>query len=122
MRKKLIRNLILLYVAFLAAAVCTPLVAQKSVSEIEGYPEFPGEKSEWEGFVRYDFQMQGRLCIVVLPNEVAEGRPWIWRARFFGHEPQADVALLKKGFHVAFIDGAGLKGNDDGRGDLNWSA
>ncbi len=34
----------------------------------------------------------------------AVGRPWIWRTEFFGLAPQADIALLDKGFHVACID------------------
>ena len=32
------------------------------------------------------------------------------RARFFGHEPQADKALLEKGFHVVYADVSGLFG------------
>ena len=46
-----------------------------------------------------------------MPKSVAEGRPWIWRARFFGHEPQADIALLNEGFHLAYCDVGGLFGN-----------
>jgi len=56
--------------------------------------------------------MDGRACKVACPNEAAPGRPWVWRALFWGHEPQADVALLSKGFHVAFIDVFELHGND----------
>ncbi len=32
------------------------------------------------------------------------GKPWIWRTEFFGHEPQGDIALLGRGFHVAYMD------------------
>jgi len=35
----------------------------------------------------------------------------VWRARFFGHEPQADIALLKLGFHVVYCDVAQLFGS-----------
>ena len=73
--------------------------------------EFPGKKSAWEGFDRYDFAVDGRNCWVVTPKSVAEGRPWIWRARFFGHEPQADLALLNAGFHLTYCDVAGLFGS-----------
>ncbi|GAB5559890.1 MAG: hypothetical protein SynsKO_15370 [Synoicihabitans sp.] len=73
--------------------------------------EFPGETSDWNGFVRYDFQVAGRDAIIVVPAEAAEGKPWIWRARFWGHEPQTDIALLKEGFHVAYCDVAGLFGS-----------
>ena len=30
-----------------------------------------------------------------------------------GHEPQTDLALLEKGFHVVYVDIAGLFGNDE---------
>ena len=67
--------------------------------------------SEWHDFERVDFQLEGMKCLLVKPKEVAPGRPWIWRARFFGHEPQADIALLNEGFHLAYCDVGGLYGN-----------
>lgn len=73
--------------------------------------EFPGQKTVWNGYDRYDFPYDGRKCIVVAPKQAAEGKPWIWRARFFGHQPQADLALLGKGFHLAYMDVAELFGN-----------
>jgi pimeloyl-ACP methyl ester carboxylesterase len=71
---------------------------------------FDGEKSDFHSFDCYDFTRAGAACKVVVPKQVAEGRPWIWRARFFGHEPQLDIALLEKGFHVAYCDVADLFG------------
>lgn len=68
----------------------------------------PSTKSDFFGFDRYDFEWQGRSCILVVPQQVAAGRPWIWRAGFFGDPPQVDVALLKAGFHVACVDIDGL--------------
>ena len=62
------------------------------------------KKSVWQGFERLDFVVDGRNCLLVIPAAPAEGKPWIWRTEFFGHEPQADVALLGKGFHVAYMD------------------
>lgn len=71
---------------------------------------FPGKKSEWNGFDRYDFEVAGAKAIVVAPREAAAGRPWIWRARFFGHEPQTDIALLERGFHLTYCEVGGLFG------------
>jgi pimeloyl-ACP methyl ester carboxylesterase len=73
--------------------------------------EFSGRQSDWHGFTRFDFQHEGRSCIVVAPDETAAGRPWVWRARFFGHEPQADVALLKLGYHIVYCDVGNLFGS-----------
>jgi len=67
--------------------------------------------SQWHGFKRFDFSYDTRRCTVVAPAQTAPGRPWIWRARFFGHEPQADLALLERGFHLVYMDVAGLFGS-----------
>lgn len=73
--------------------------------------EFPGTQSDWHGFVRHDFEHAGRKCIVVEPAQPLAGKPWVWRARFFGHEPQADIALLKRGYHIAYCDVSDLFGS-----------
>jgi pimeloyl-ACP methyl ester carboxylesterase len=41
-----------------------------------------------------------------VPGHHAQGR-----ARFFGHEPQTDIALLRRGWHVAYCDVANLYGS-----------
>ncbi|MBI3868325.1 MAG: alpha/beta hydrolase [Verrucomicrobia bacterium] len=90
---------------------------------------FEGEKSAWrDGFDRYDYVMseatlaitpfkaregekfgvvdpaQGqRRCVVVAPREAAPGRPWSWRGCYWDHQPQTEVELLRRGFHVAYI-------------------
>lgn len=64
----------------------------------------------WEGFERKDFEVAGRKAFLIAPSEPAAGNPWIWRTEFFGHEPQADLALLTHGFHVAYIDMQNLYG------------
>ena len=39
--------------------------------------------------------------------------PWIWRARFWGHEPQTDIALLERGFHLVYCDVAEFNGSNE---------
>jgi pimeloyl-ACP methyl ester carboxylesterase len=70
-------------------------------------------KSSYFGYECYDFRFNGREAKIVRPKRTAAGRPWIWRARFWGHEPQTEIALLERGFHVAFCDVAELFGNDE---------
>ncbi len=67
----------------------------------------------FHGFPRLDFTLpeEGAACVLVRPHTVAAGRPWLWRARFFGHEPALDLALLERGFHLAYVDVAGLYGS-----------
>ncbi len=74
---------------------------------------FPGERGSWHGYALHEFAVGGRDCKVVCPEKAAPGNPWIWRARFWGHEPQTDLALLERGFHVAYVDVANLFGNSE---------
>ena len=64
---------------------------------------FPGVESRWEGFVRHDFQVNEANVIVVEPKKPLPGRPWAWRGEFFGAFPNADIELLKRGWHLAYI-------------------
>ena len=89
---------------------------------------FAGDKTLWHGFDRYDFVMDEstlaikpfkapvdegdgikgevkgqRRCIVVVPRQAAPGNPWSWRGCYWDHQPQTEVELLKRGFHVAYI-------------------
>ncbi|WP_238934864.1 alpha/beta hydrolase family protein [Aurantibacter crassamenti] len=59
------------------------------------------------------FEFKGRSAKIVIPKKANDERLWIWRARFWGHEPQTDLALLEKGFHVVYVDVAGLFGNNE---------
>jgi pimeloyl-ACP methyl ester carboxylesterase len=65
---------------------------------------FPGRHSDYKGYDRYDFVVDGRQTIVVGPRQTAVGKPWVWRAEFFDAFPQVDLALLGKGFHLVYID------------------
>ena len=64
---------------------------------------FPGQRTDWNGFDRYDFEFKGRPAIVVVPREPLPGRPWAWRGEFFGAFANADVALVERGFHLAYL-------------------
>lgn len=64
---------------------------------------FPGKKSAWEGFDRYDFTVNGKPAIVVAPKQALPGKPWAWRGEFFGAFANVDAALLAKGFHIAYL-------------------
>ena len=73
--------------------------------------EFQGKRGDFHGFVLYEFALNDVSCKIVEPKEEASGRPWIWRARFWGHQPQLDMALLKRGWHVAYCDVGNLFGS-----------
>jgi pimeloyl-ACP methyl ester carboxylesterase len=47
---------------------------------------------------------KGQLrCVVIVPKQAAPGNPWSWRGVYWNHQPQAEVELLKRGFHIAYI-------------------
>lgn len=73
----------------------------------------PYKTDSFYGYPCATFTLDGRECKVVKPKRAAKGHPWIWRARFWGHEPQTDIALLEHGFHVVYSDVAELLGNDE---------
>jgi lysophospholipase L1-like esterase/pimeloyl-ACP methyl ester carboxylesterase len=67
--------------------------------------------SNFYGYDCADFIFHGRKAKIVKPRRAAKGKPWIWRARFWGVEPQTEIALLDRGFHVVYCDVAELFGN-----------
>jgi hypothetical protein len=95
----------------------------------DAYTPFDGEKSTWhDGFDRYDFVMDEttlaitpfkapdgekfgvrdpakgqRRCIVIVPKKIADGQPWSWQGCYWDHQPQAEIELLRRGFHIAYI-------------------
>src|SRR5262249_4879469 len=111
-----------------AAASGSPAPTGSATSTGPAGGPFTGEKTSWHGFDRYDFlmdeakltlqpikaaadekdgikgQVKGQLrCVVVVPRQAAPGKPWSWRGYYFNHEPQAEIELLKRGFHIGYI-------------------
>jgi pimeloyl-ACP methyl ester carboxylesterase/lysophospholipase L1-like esterase len=71
------------------------------------------QETDYHGFRCLDFTFEGHDAKIVFPEKAEKGRHWIWRARFWGHEPQTEIALLKKGFHVVYVDAAEYRGNPE---------
>jgi pimeloyl-ACP methyl ester carboxylesterase len=95
--------------------------SQKSTDSINN-------KTTWNGFDRYDYvmdsidfairpfhrdtaegtginkQVSGRFrCLIVVPKKMAPGVPWSWRGCYWDHQPQSEIELLRRGFHIAFV-------------------
>jgi pimeloyl-ACP methyl ester carboxylesterase len=113
----------------LAAILIVAILGNPASTNGSEYTPFEGEKTTWHGgFDRYDFVIDEesqavtpfkrdenerfgvkapakgqRRCIVVVPKAVAPGNPWSWRGCYWDHEPQTEVELLRRGFHVAFV-------------------
>ena len=94
---------------FIAGAISHAQGEQSTPSK----PVWDGKKTSFHGFDQYNFPLEGIACRVVIPKKIADGKPWVWRARFFGHEPQFDIAMLNRGYHLVYCDVAGLFGNTE---------
>src|SRR6266481_4146712 len=44
-----------------------------------------------------------RRCVVVVPKKAAPGNPWSWQGCYWNHQPQTEVELLRRGFHIAYV-------------------
>ncbi len=86
------------------------LVADTTAFDLRRQLDLPVETHNFHGFEMKSGQLDSVPYHIVMPRHTAAGRPWVWRARFFGHEPQADIALLERGYHVVYYDVAGLFG------------
>lgn len=90
--------------SLLLAAVGSECLAEDSTNK-------PADRrSDWHGFDRFHFSVADRAAYIVAPKTALPGKPWVWRARFPDFHFEMDVELLKQGFHVAYIDVAGLFG------------
>jgi pimeloyl-ACP methyl ester carboxylesterase len=102
---------------FVRLITCVFLLASFSVSDAAddrrstSLPDFPGRVSDWHGFVRHDFEVDGKPVLVVSPQTPAAGRPWVWHGEFFGHKPAPDIALLHKGFHIVYMSVPNMLGS-----------
>jgi pimeloyl-ACP methyl ester carboxylesterase len=72
-------------------------------------------QTEWHGYERLDFVVAGQPAILIVPQDPAPGRPWIWRAEWFGdrHGPQVGLELLKRGWHYAYINASDRYGSPE---------
>jgi len=61
------------------------------------------QETDYHGFRCLNFKFEGYDARIVFPAKAEEERHWIWRALYWGHEPQTEIALLKKGFHVVHV-------------------
>ncbi len=82
------------------------LVSMKSDTSSNLSKTLPADAKPFNfyGFEGYEFTFQDRDAKIVVPQKAAPGHPWVWRARFWGHEPQVEIALLERGFHVVYCD------------------
>lgn len=95
----------------LIAAIQFTAVAQDQLVTTPENADWFERKTKWNGYDQYHFRIAEKAAYIVKPKKTLEGNPWIWRARFPGYHAEMDVMLVARGYHVAYVDVAGMFGS-----------
>ncbi|MGZ0708863.1 alpha/beta fold hydrolase [Coraliomargarita sp. W4R53] len=83
-----------------------------NTSAVVSMNAFPGEKTDFRGFDRYELPTGKGSISVICPKLAALGKPWMWRSIFWGIDSPAidrftaaDLQLLEQGYHVVKAPG-----------------
>jgi hypothetical protein len=99
-------------------------LAEKAIEMLDPQSEltFPGEKSNFRGYVRYSgIKTEKGHFSVVCPKKAAPSRPWLWRSLFWEAIQQfsnADLKLVDEGYHVVLAHGD-VAGHPKGNPNIN---
>jgi pimeloyl-ACP methyl ester carboxylesterase len=88
---------------FLFVAAALPMAATAPAGD---------QTTDWNGFTRLNFAVDGKPCFITQPAIAAPGKPWVWRTSFPDFHPEVDLELLRNGWAVAYIDCLDLLGCD----------
>ncbi len=105
------KNLRLLSLSLFCIALSFVGNCDSSFSVAADDESWPGRRATWNGFDQFHFSVAERKCYVVVPKQAAPGKPWVWRARFPHYHAEMDITLAGKGYHIAYVDVAGLFGS-----------
>lgn len=70
-------------------------------------------ESDYKGHKRLDFNLDGREAILICPSNPVSENKWIWRAEFFGAFDQADMAMVEKGWYLAYYHLSDMYGSPE---------
>jgi sialidase-1 len=69
-------------------------------------------KSDWNGYQKQSFTLDGCPAYVVVPQIAAPGKPWVWRTSFPDYCPVVDLELARCGYHIGYVEILDLLGSD----------
>ncbi|MEO7717995.1 MAG: alpha/beta hydrolase [Capsulimonas sp.] len=98
------KSQLLILVGAALALSMTFATSVKAAPAAQATAAWPGEATDYHGFQCYHLKIDGCDAMVVEPKQAAPGKPWIWRAMFWDAFPNVDLALLDKGFYLAYIE------------------
>ena len=106
-----IENMLRVKFCFLRVLQIVTIVAGACTCACSSAEDWFEKKTVWHGFDQFHFRIAGQPAYLVAPQKAAAGNPWIWRARFPNFHAEADVELVRKGFHIGYVNVAGLFGS-----------
>ena len=59
--------------------------------------------STWNGFRRLDFIFEGHEALLIQPETPEEGMNYLIKTVYFGAFPNAEIEMLRRGWHLAYI-------------------
>ncbi len=68
--------------------------------------------TDWHGFQRLNFSVEGKACFITQPAIAAAGKPWVWRTSFPDFHAEVDLELLRHGWAVGYLECLDLLGCD----------
>lgn len=68
--------------------------------------------SEWKGFERLDFQIDGQDALLIRPNKDCGHNRYMIKTEYFGAFPDLEIALLNRGYHLAYVKNRSRWGTD----------
>ena len=71
------------------------------------------QPSEYHGFRRIDFDFQGRPAVLVFPKEENKTNKWMLKTEYFEAFPELELAMLGRGYHLAYLKNNNRWGTDD---------
>ncbi len=57
----------------------------------------------WNGYERRVFTFEGKDAFLVLPSKPDAARRWLLKTEYFGAFPDFEIAMLRRGFHLAYV-------------------
>jgi len=83
--------------------LCALLSGRALVADPTPLLDMPAEVDLYEGYVRHTFTVDGCRCFLVEPRAPRADRAWVWKAEFFEAFPTFELAMLERGFFLAYI-------------------
>jgi len=83
--------------------LCAIYSGGSTMADLAPVLNIPGETDVYEGYLRHVFTVDGCQCFLVEPKAPRPGRAWVWKAEFFEAFPTFELAMLDKGFYLAYI-------------------